>query len=178
MFPDETESIQSIGNDLLSHADEFGEPTRLSLTTQLFPWLFLASRKMTTRQLSAWLEQTKGVKLSNVAIAKGLKRHELHLRRIAEFVQFPAIFLSAVYSKWSVEDILFGQHPGTGRTDLQDLSENIFNDPDGVSESIAGALETLETIWAPIPDEVKYMCRPYFEFATEKADDDSEESDD
>jgi len=169
MFPDdENERISSIGSDLLNHAEEFGEPIRLSLTTQLFPYLFLASRKMTTREMSEWLEKTKGVKLSFVAIAKGLKRPELHLKRIAEFVQFPATYLAAVYNL-SAEGLLFGDNPHTGQTAIQELSEEIFHSPDGASSSVTSALETLESVWAPIPQEVKYMCRRFFDF-TEDAD--------
>lgn len=178
MFPDDSPSLASIGNELLEHADLVGEPIRLPITTQLFPYLLLAARKMTTREMSAWLEQTRGIKLSNVAISKGLKRPELHLKRLAEFVQFPASFLSAVYRRLSVESILYGEDQGTGRTTLEEVADNIFHDPEGVSESIQGALDTINEVWAPIPVEVKYMCRPYFDFAAEKADDDSEESDD
>lgn len=178
MFPDDSLSLATIGNELLEHANLEGEPIRLPITTQLFPYLLLAARKMTTREMSAWLEQTRGIKLSNVAIAKGLKRPELHLKRLAEFVQFPASFLSAVYRRLTVQGILYGAD-NSGRTTLEELADHILHDPEGVSESIQGALDTIQEVWAPIPDEVKYMCRPYFEFAKESDDDDdSEESDD
>ena len=176
MFPDNSPSLASIGNELLEHADLEGEPIRLPITTQLFPYLLLAARKMTTREMSSWLEQTRGIKLSNVAIAKGLKRPELHLRRLAEFVQFPASFLSAVYRRLSVQGILYGAD-NSGRTTLEELADHIFHDPEGVTESIQGALDTIKEVWEPIPDEVKYMCRPYFDFAKEP-DDDEDDSDD
>ena len=167
MFPDdENELISSIGSDLLSHAEEFGEPVRLPLTTQLFPYLLLASRKMTTREMSAWLEQTKGVKLSAVSIAKGLKRPDLHLRRLAEFIQFPATFLAAVYS-WDAEELLFEDDPETGRSLLRSLREMIFEAPEDPSPSVSASMESLETFWEPIPQEVKYMCRQFFDFSGE-----------
>jgi hypothetical protein len=168
------QSMGSIGSELLNHAEGLEEPIRLPLTTQLFPYLFLASRKMTTREMSAWLDQTKGIKLSGVAISKGLKRPELHLRRIADFIQFPAAFLGSLY-RWDMELLLFEEDERTGKSQLTLLAENIFNDPDAPSKDVISALETLQTIWAPIPQEVKYMCRRYFDFASDSGDDNQDE---
>jgi hypothetical protein len=161
-----------IGLDLMKHADEFGEPVRLPLTTQLFPYFFVAARKMSVREMSAWLEKTKGVKLSGAAIAKGLQRPELHLRRIAEFIQFHVIYLSTMYGK-SCEDILFGKEPG-GASTIITMGAHIDANTD---PSVVAAILTTINVWAPIPDEVKRLCLKYFDFLQDSAaEDDSKES--
>ena len=165
------QTMGSIGLDLMKHAKEFGEPVRLPLTTQLFPYFFVAARNMSVRDMSAWLEKTKGVKLSGAAIAKGLQRPELHLRRIAEFIQFHVIYLSTVYGK-SCEDILFGKEPsGTSTIVFMGADIDGNTDPD-----VIAAISTTINVWAPIPNEVKRLCLKYFDFLQDStAEDDSKE---
>lgn len=173
MTPLDDESLPSIGYDLLSHAQEFGEPNRLPITTQLFPFLFLASRRMTTREMSEWLDKNKGVKLSAVMISKGLKRPDLHLRRIAEHVQPLAAYVTAVYhySGETAESLLFGKDEESGESALKAFADMVWNDPDSPSEGVTEALETLAELWEPMPEEVKFMCLRYLDFSDDASDD-------
>lgn len=173
----EEESIPSIGSELLCHAQEFGEPNRLPLTTQLFPFLFLASRRMTTRQMSEWLEKSKGVKLSAPMISKGLKRPELHLSRIAEHVQPMASYLGTLFDR-DAEELLFGEDPQSGVTVFKQFEDHIWQASDHLSDDAKDVLRSFSDSWDQIPQEVKFMCRRYFditEFA-ENAEDDDDES--
>jgi hypothetical protein len=166
MNPDDQEPrerISTIGSDLLSHPDFLGESVKLPLTTQLFPYLFVASRKMTTRKLSAWLEKEKGIKFSAAAVSKSLRRPELHLRRIAEFVQPPASYLAAVYDR-DAESLLFDDDPISEKGSLQILAEEILTAREP-SKSEEDAISLLNEHWVSIPDEVKYMCRRFFDFS-------------
>lgn len=170
------EPLSSIGSDLVSHANEFGSPNRLPLITQLFPFLLLASRRMTTREMSDWLSKEKGVKLSAPMITKGLKRPELHLRRIAEHVQPLAAFVSAVH-QLNVEGLLFGENPQNRDSELKDFAEAMWGAPDEVtSDSVREALDALMEFWEPIPQEVKLMTRRYFDFSEPHAADADEET--
>lgn len=172
------ESLSAVGADLLSHAQEFGELIRLPVTTQLFPWLLLASRRMTTREMSAWLAKAKGVKLSAPMITKGLQRPDLHLSRIAEFVQPLAAFVAAAQGM-QAEGLLFAENPKSGKSALQELSSNICDAPDDAfSDSVREAVESLMEIWEPIPEEVKYMCRQYFDFIGDSHGGNSDDSQD
>lgn len=177
MTPHHNESISSIGYDLLSHAQETGEPNRLPLTTQLFPFLFLAARRMTTRQMSAWLLTNKSVKLSAAGISKGLQRPDLHLRRIAEHVQPLAAYITAAYhgNGETAETLLYGSNPATGRSVLAEMDQITAHDPEGRSEGVTEAFSTLWEIWDTIPEEVQWMCRPYFDFTGSSASDDSDD---
>lgn len=174
----EDENISQSGLHLLEFVEACGEKIRLPLTTQLFPYLFMASRKMTTRELSAWLLENEGIKLSSASIAKGIKRPDLHLQRIAEFVQYPANFLAALYD-YDPEALLFEDHPVKGVSYLDMLSDNINLCPDPPSPSVRSSLKTLLTIWKPIPVEMKYMCRRFFDFGSDatKEDDAGEDND-
>lgn len=160
------ESIASVGSDLLDFAMEHGEPTRLPLITQLFPFLILASRRMANHEMSSWLAANKGIKISGTMIAKGLKRPDLHLKRIAEHVQPLAAYLAAVYhdAGESAESLLFGKDPISGETNLKAMFEMIWNAPEPPSEGVSEALQTLTDIWVSMPEEVKFMCRRFFDF--------------
>ena len=173
------ETMSAIGADLLSHAQEFGEPNRLPLITQLFPFLFPASRRLTTREMSAWLEKKKGVKLSGPMISKGLQRPELHLRRIAEHVQPLAAYIAAAHGL-SAEGLLFGEDPVTGESGLEHFGESLDAASENFSDGVREAYQILVDSWKPIPEEVKFMCRRYFNFAEsvtgEEFDDDASQS--
>jgi hypothetical protein len=173
MIPlDDEISLSSVGSDLLSHAQEFGSPDRLPVTTRLFPYLLLASRRMTTREMSAWLDKEKGVKLSAPMITKGLNRPDLHLGRIAAFVEPLAAFITAVYhaSGETPKSLLYGKDPQTGRAVLDEMDEMTWHAPDGRSDSVTEAFGSLREVWDPIPEEVKWMCLPYFDFNAELKD--------
>jgi hypothetical protein len=169
------EPLSSVGAELISHANEFGSPNRLPLITQLFPFLLLASRRMTTREMSDWLSKEKGVKLSAPMITKGLKRPDLHLKRIAEHVQPLAAFVCAVH-QLDVEGLLFGEDPRTGVSELADFADAMWGAPDEVtSDSVRESLRVLMEFWEPIPQEVKLMTRRYFDFSDDSHAADTEE---
>lgn len=169
------EPLSAIGSELLSHAQEFCEPNRLPLTTQLFPFLFLASRRMTTRQMSEWLSKEKGVKLSAPMITKGLKRPDLHLRRIADHVQPLASFLAVVFDQ-DAEDLLFGEDPRSGVTTFHELQDHWWQASDHLSEPVKEALQAFSESWDQMPQEVKYMCRRYFDFSDDIEDGNPDET--
>lgn len=117
---------------------------------------------MSTRQISDWLDSKMGVKLSAPMVVKGLKSPQIHLKRLAEHVQPLAAYLSAL-SQHTVADLLF-HYDTSGKTVFQVYKEqqeecsNRLLSPDAIA-AIAAFSET----WDQIPDEVKYMCRPYFD---------------
>jgi hypothetical protein len=170
------EPLSSVGSDLVSHANEFGSPNRLPLITQLFPFLFLASRRMTTREMSDWLSKEKGVSLSAPMITKGLKRPDLHLKRIVEHVQPLAAFVCAVHER-DVDGLLFGDDPYKRCSELQAFADEIWGAPDeATTDSVREAVSSLIESWAPIPDEVKIMTRRFFDFSNTSTGETEEET--
>ena len=173
------ETMSAIGADLLSHAQENGEPNRLPLITQLFPFLFPASRRLTTREMSAWLEKEKGVKLSGPMISKGLQRPELHLRRIAEHVQPLAAYIAAAHGL-DAERLLFDGDTEAEESYFQTFGRQVADDSERFSAGVHEAYDILAESWEPIPEEVKFMCRRYFNFAEsatgEESDDETSQS--
>jgi hypothetical protein len=177
MDPESEIRLGAVGLDLLSHAQQFGEPNRLPLTTQLFPFLLVASRRMSTREISAWLQSNKGITLSAAGISKGLSRPELHVKRIAEFVQPLAAYIVAVYPGFgeTPRSLLYEKDPQTGKSVLHEVFEKASHDPDGLSEGICEAFDTLRDLWDSMPEEVQLMCLPYFSFDAKPSDDESDD---
>lgn len=55
--------------------------------SELFPYIYQASKRMSTRAISDFLAGNFGVKLSAVSISKALKNEERHWERFAEIIE-------------------------------------------------------------------------------------------
>jgi hypothetical protein len=71
--------LKEIGQSLVEHAITTAEFSKQrGLTDELFPYIFQASRRMSTRAISAYLMEQHKVKLSAVTIAKALREADKH----------------------------------------------------------------------------------------------------
>lgn len=163
MLPPAEPNPALIGNALVNHAKEHGRPSRLPLTTQLFPYIFLASRRMSTRQISNWLKEEMKVELSAQMIVKALKNPDQHLKRLATFVQPLAVFLAQVSQQYNAADFLF--HYAEDEKTVFSVfkqDEDQFGNRSR-SEEVLQAIASFSETWDQIPFEVKCMCRPHFD---------------
>ena len=58
-----TDSMQDIGKALVGHSQQ-SAPAKPGLVDELFPYILIASKNMSARAISAWLETQKNLKLS------------------------------------------------------------------------------------------------------------------
>ena len=61
--------IVNIGEELVGHAKQ-ADTSRRGLADELFPYIWIASKQMSTRAISAWLQEKQNIKLSAATIAK------------------------------------------------------------------------------------------------------------
>ncbi len=76
-------NMNKIGAGLVEHA-ECTPITSRGIIEELFPYIYVASKRMSTRAISEWLEKEQNVQLSHVSIARALKDSSVHFERIMD----------------------------------------------------------------------------------------------
>jgi hypothetical protein len=84
MFPEP--SIQTIGAELVRAAGEL-EQSPAEMLTELFPYIYEASRRMSTRAIGRWLEESHGIKMSQTTISRALRNPEKFWTPFAESIE-------------------------------------------------------------------------------------------
>lgn len=153
-------TTEQIGAELVE-ASKGQAVDSLPLSTRLFPYIFVASRRMSLRVMSRWLQENHGVSLSAAAISRALNNPELHLERFAESIAGPARYVAAAYG-FEPLSLLFQEAIETGPSELQMLSKHIHTQPEDDDDiSRWGEMQDLASAWLSIPHEVQLLLEPY-----------------
>ena len=159
----QTKSLPQIGADLLAAAQSRTE-SPLPKSTELFPYLLIASRSMSMREISDWLDKKHGVKLSAASVSRALGQPNLHLQRLADSISARARYLALVV-KTTPRDLL--HWPDNAPSNLEQL---ILDHPRPSTEDeinlVEHANELLET-WRSIPHEARLLIEPLLDFETD-----------
>jgi hypothetical protein len=78
--------IKSIGAELVQAADEW-ERSPGEILTELFPYVFEASKRMSTREISRWLEESHGIKMSQPTVSRALRNPDKYWQTFAESME-------------------------------------------------------------------------------------------
>jgi len=79
--------LSEIGNDLRRYAENEAEFSARGVIDELFPSIYMASKRMSTRAISRWLMETHKIKLSPVTIAKALRESDKHWEEYFETIE-------------------------------------------------------------------------------------------
>jgi hypothetical protein len=146
----------------------------LPLSTKLFPYIYIASRRMSLRAISRWLQDNHGVSLSAATISRALHSQELHLERLAESIAAPANYIAGEYGFGTLQ-LLYEEKCENGPTQLQFLAEHTHPQPESVHDITRwGEMQDLEAVWGSIPHEVQLLLEPYLRDLLSADDDDLE----
>ena len=154
---------KAVGRELVQYAMETKFSRQRGIVDELFPYMFLAARKMTSRQISAWLQKEKGIKLSFVSIAKALREPDKHWEAMAERVEPAARVLEEAY-RVHMRDLLSDKElfekcrqetpePFKGKTDRPGWGL--------ACGEIGYAFDTLDQEWFWFDDRVRMACLEY-----------------
>lgn len=166
-------SLPAIGADLISEAQSRTE-SALPKSTELFPYLLIASRTMSMREISDWLKKKHGVDLSAASISRALGQPNLHLERLAGFICARARYVALV-AKSTPNHLL--HLPDDGPSLLDELIS--ANTPPRSADAInlLEDAEELRDMWNGIPHEVRLLLEPHLELETDH-DPDADPSED
>ncbi|MDF1658695.1 MAG: hypothetical protein P1U58_13860 [Verrucomicrobiales bacterium] len=77
-------SLKSAGEELAKFADAISQLESRSRSEILFPYIFFASKKMSSRAISRWLSDERGIDFSAASVAKTLRECDKYFALIAE----------------------------------------------------------------------------------------------
>lgn len=83
MKPDE---ISKIGTDLLAASKE-AERTTGEVLQEIFPYLYEASRRMSAREISRWLQEKHEIQISQPTISRALRNAKTFWGGFAEIIE-------------------------------------------------------------------------------------------
>ena len=153
-------TAEQIGAELVEAARSQTEDS-LPLSTKLFPYIFIASRRMSLRAISRWLQEKHGVSLSAAAISRALSSQELHLQRLAESIAAPVRYIASEYG-FGTLNLLYDEVIENGPTQLEFLADHTHPQPESEHDIPRWEeMQALAGVWAPIPHEVQLLLEPY-----------------
>lgn len=146
------------GQALIDYSKEEFSAQR-SVIGDWFPYMYIASRRMSLRAISRWLKEEQRIKLSFVAIARAMQNAERHWQELAESIE-PAARVFGEAHKATLVDVLT-------RPELFEALElkppRLTRGADGTIEAAMDeymeAASVLRNRWFAYPQEVRDECR-------------------
>jgi len=161
-----SEFAREIGLELVENsrlAEEFS--AQHGLINELFPYVYEASKRMSSRAISRWLE-SKGTKLSAATIAKALRNPKLYWEELAEEIEPNSYDLLVEELLLKPELFLHfkDQPPGIARVTQHGVIDS--------HNEIQGAITKLND-WFKLPETAREECLAHagldFQAAIERA---------
>lgn len=152
-----------IGKSLAEHSTTTKFTAR-GVAHELFPFIYVASKRMGARAISEWLAKEKNIKLSHVSISKAINNAPEHFKQIADAVFEPALLLEEVLSSVPFEKIegsMFIFLSSAKQFDeMRSYALNRTSD-DAEFGAMSATFDSVYTLWFTIPDEVRAKCEPF-----------------
>ncbi len=156
---DEFYYLRDAGRDLVEHAHKIPEEDARSRSETLFPFVYLASKKMSSRSISRWLSEEKGIDFSAASVAKLLRESARYFRLITDRVQPLAEHISAQVGV-NPDALLFTPY---GEEIVEsDLRANFAGEE--AIDYTDRVLSELHEEWFSLDEEIRFRCKPYFDF--------------
>jgi hypothetical protein len=154
--------ISDIGAQLVAASQEF-ERTPGDLLGELFPYVYDASRRMSTRAISAWLKENHGLQISQPTVSRALRNSERYWQAFAEFIE-PAARRVEDGINARMSDFLFDERIFSHLLEKM-LPSTFAQDEDHAAElsEIEAAAEFLKQKWFSLPYQTRLQCRRYFD---------------
>jgi hypothetical protein len=164
-FMSDSDDIKEIGLRLVEDSKEEVFGSRRGVINELFPFIYDASKRMSSRAIGRWLE-TNSVKLSPSTIAKALREPEPYWQEMLDEIE-PAALIYARAHKVDPMEILASydlcralkEQPPT-----LEYSENDQNSLANALDEYETAYATLEQDWFSLPESAIETCLANAEF--------------
>ncbi len=154
--------VADIGSDLVE-ASQLTEQSPGEVLEELFPYVYDASRRMSTRAISAWLKENHGIQISQPTISRALRKGEKYWQGFADFIEPWARRVEAEIDA-SMDDFLFEDDVFKHMVE-QVPPSNAFEPGSGEAVrygEFEDAASVLERKWFTLGLETRLLCRRYF----------------
>jgi hypothetical protein len=151
-------TLAEIGSELVQASESLEEFSRQrGLINHLFPYVYQASKRMSSRAISRWLEE-KGFKLSAATISKALREPDAYWQELADLIEPPARLFAQAHNRQLTEilsnrdlfDLDTEQAPTIAATGPDDASEMV--------DAVNDAASTLRDDWFELPESARDAC--------------------
>ena len=150
--------IKEMGHDLLQFAKSDADFTaQRGIVDDLFPYIYQASKRMSTRAISRWLEEVHDVKLSAVTIAKALRESNKYWELFWERIEPSARIFEEAHDV-DMKDFLFDVQLFRG---LRDGGGNVAVSGAAGYKEYQRACEVLNSEWFVFNKDVWTQCWGY-----------------
>ncbi len=142
------DSIRAARQGLVEHVEGGATTPKHGLIASLFPAIYLASRKLSTRAISEWLQETQNVKISPAGISKALRQAEKYWEWYWDLIEPAARTVESAHDV-AMESFLFD------RQVYEHMSkEEIHFEDEEADRNYQEARETLEADWFAFENNV------------------------
>lgn len=169
--------LNYIGQELIDYAEHTAEFTaQRGLLDELFPFIYLASKRMSLRAVCRWLDDAHRIKISVNAVSKAMRNQEEYWERLAEEV-IPAVRTFADAHDGSPLNVLDNKD----YFESLEVAAPIISAGDGEDiakeyDQVVEAAAVIRNRWFSLPKEARNQCWRHFagEFAPSETDGDEE----
>ena len=152
--------LSRVGNELVSAA----QTVKLSaseLLTQLFPYVWEASRRMSTRGISRWLDENHGLEISHTSVSRALRQSEQYWQDFAEFIE-PSARIAADAANVDIKTVLLDESLLEHLVKVPELSGETQEELADNYQELGEAVTFLKDNWFALGKPLRNMCSKYF----------------
>lgn len=154
--------LREIGHEMLEYAENAEFTAQHGLIDELFPFIYAASKRMSLRAITRWLEENHRIKISANAVAKAMRNQERYWAGLVETVEPSARVMADAYGvppSRVLDDYEYFRHLETEPPAVA------AEDSDGIGKELrrlADAVGLIRNRWYSLPDDVRNQCRRHF----------------
>ena len=154
--------VADIGSELVE-ASQKTEQSPGEVLEELFPYVYDASRRMSTRAISAWLKENHGIQISQPTISRALRKGDKYWQGFADDIEPYARQVEAEIDA-SMDDFLFEDDVFKHMVGQVPPSNAFKPGSDEVVRygEFEEAVSFLERKWFTLSLETRLLCRRYF----------------
>ena len=148
----------------MAHSKSADFTAARGLVVELFPYIFAASERMSSRAISQYFEKEQGIKLSSVTINKALRNPDKHWNAFFDLIEHSARVFEREDKK-RMKEFLFKK-----QIFWKPIESRFFKAVGKVilREEVAQAARILRAKWYSIDLEIREKGRPFIEHRLNK----------
>ncbi len=150
------------GKELIEYAEQADFTAQRGLIDELFPFIYVASKRMSLRAICRWLKENHRIQISVNAVSKAMRNQETYWTQLVELVEPSARIMAETYNMHPYEvldNFEFFKHLETETPSV------VAEDSEGIErelQQVAVAVGVLRNRWFNLPEEVRNQCRRFF----------------
>ena len=155
--------LANIGNELIEYAEHEAEfSAQRGLLDELFPFIYVASKRMSLRAICRWLEERNRIQISPNAVSKAMRNQETYWSRLVGDVAPAARTFAAAHNAQPLNVLdneeyferLEPSAPSITATDSQGAEREF--------DQVASAAGMIRNRWFAMPTEARDQCWRHF----------------